>query len=100
MPIARIFVRNFLDRCKRCDIMYKICRVIVGWPTDWALYALGDLISRVYNTGYTGWLYPMYHKCMVWSTEVQDWVDPYDDRYMPWDLSLDNVYEDVDSWGT
>jgi hypothetical protein len=46
---------------------------VLGWMISWLLYAAGDLVSRCMNTGFTGWLYPVYNKLMIASVKVQDW---------------------------
>jgi hypothetical protein len=36
----------------------------------WTLYYLGDFVSKLMNTELTGWLYPVYNKLMIWSSEL------------------------------
>jgi len=36
------------------------------------LYYLGDFVSKLMNTELTGWLYPVYNKLMIWSSELDD----------------------------
>lgn len=38
----------------------------------WMLYFLGDLVSKIMNTDLTAWLYPVYNKLMIWSSELDD----------------------------
>jgi len=41
---------------------------LIGYPLAWALYYLGDLISRIPNFNYT-----VYKNLMIWSSDVQEW---------------------------
>jgi len=43
-------------------------RKLIGYPTTWILFYLGDAISRIPNFNYNA-----YNKLMIWSSEVQDW---------------------------
>ena len=55
----------------------------------YVLYFLGDVISKMMNTNFTYWLYPVYNKLMIWSmaldTKGHLWKTPdehenYSDR--------------------
>lgn len=48
-------------------------KVPIGWLVSWALYWLGDGISRVMDNRYLSWLYPAYNSLMIASSNVQDW---------------------------
>lgn len=73
-------------------------RKVVGWPLAWALYYLGDLVSRPTNWGkwdgkwqnwygsHTNWLYSW---ALCRSSNVQDWAFPEAEdskwfRWWPW----------------
>jgi len=46
---------------------------LFGYVTAWLCFILGDMVSNCMNTGFTGWLYPVYNKLMVASVHIQDW---------------------------
>lgn len=63
---------------------------IVGWPTAYLLYIIGDVVSKVINVVdvYTpeqrlydlradlviDILYPMYRRAVLWSVRINDWA--------------------------
>jgi hypothetical protein len=46
----------------------------IGYAISWALYWVGDLVSRVMHVDFMWWLYPVYNRSMLWSSQVQDWA--------------------------
>ena len=46
---------------------------IIGYILSWTLYWLGDLASKPMHYFDWGWIYPVYNRLMIWSTDVQDW---------------------------
>ena len=48
------------------------------WALSWLCYWLGDLVSKPMNVFDTSWLYPVNHRLMCWSDDLQG-----DDRG-PW----------------
>jgi len=46
---------------------------LIGYILSWTLYWLGDLVSKPMHWTYGYWLYPVYNRLMIWSTDVQDW---------------------------
>jgi len=56
------------------------------------LYYLGDFVSKLMNTELTGWLYPVYNKLMIWSSEL-------DDDGVIWKKSGDIEFNDEDKTG-
>jgi hypothetical protein len=46
----------------------------IGYVVSWALYWLGDLVSKPMHYRYGYWLYPVYNRLMCWSVDVQDWA--------------------------
>lgn len=51
-------------------------KVPLGWLVSWALYWLGDGVSRVMNNpiGQHLHLYPIYNRVMLASSYVQNWA--------------------------
>jgi hypothetical protein len=49
-------------------------RKAIGYLVSWALFWLGDLVSRILNFDSMWWLYPVYCRLMQWSLQVQDWA--------------------------
>lgn len=49
-------------------------RKAIGWLVSWTLYWLGDIVSRPMNFDCMFWLYPVYNRLMLWSSQVQDWA--------------------------
>lgn len=41
---------------------------IIGYPTAWILFWLGDFVSRIPNFNYS-----IYNALMIWSNNVQEW---------------------------
>ena len=48
-------------------------RKLIGYILSWTLYWLGDFVSKPMHWTYGYWLYPVYNRLMIWSTDVQDW---------------------------
>jgi len=48
-------------------------RKLIGYIVSWALYWLGDLVSKPMHYFDWAWLYPVYNHLMIWSADVQDW---------------------------
>lgn len=46
---------------------------LVGYILSWALYWLGDFISKPMYSFDWAWLYPAYNHLMFWSYDVQEW---------------------------
>lgn len=38
-------------------------------------YSMGHVVSLMMHTGFTGWLYPLYNKLMIWSGDLETWAD-------------------------
>lgn len=54
-------------------------RRFIGWIAAWTLYGLGHMVSRLLS--WWDWadfmapiLYPAYNRCMLASSDVQDWA--------------------------
>ncbi len=47
---------------------------ILAWPLSWALFWLGDVVSKPMHYFNWAWLYPVYNNLMCWSADVQDWA--------------------------
>lgn len=45
---------------------------LLAYIASWGLYFIGDLISKIMNTRFTAWLYPIYNWCMTKSSEISD----------------------------
>lgn len=46
----------------------------------WIFYFAGDLVSKIMDTDYTAFLYPLYNKLMTISVYIQG----EDNQYGPW----------------
>ena len=49
-------------------------RKTIGYIVSWALYGLGDLVSKPMDRLDWAWLYPVYNRLMISSLLVQDWA--------------------------
>ena len=47
----------------------------IGYVVSWALYWLGDLVSKPMHYINWWWLYPVYNRLMISSADVQDWSE-------------------------
>ena len=47
---------------------------VIAYIVSWALYGLGDMVSRLMQWFDWAWIYPVYNKLMLASSDVQDWA--------------------------
>ncbi len=62
---------------------FKDARTVLGWFASWALFAAGDMVSRIFlRHEATPFMYPVYNSLMWWSTVAQDWggAGPWDEK--------------------
>ena len=53
---------------------------IVARAVSEVLYCVGDWVSRPMSRFDWAWLYPVYHRLMIWSCDIQDWAG----NDLPW----------------
>jgi len=53
---------------------------IVARAVSEVLYCVGDWVSRPMSRFDWAWLYPVYHRLMIWSYDIQDWAG----NDLPW----------------
>ena len=63
-------------------------KTIVAFLISWLFFVLGDLASKLLNFGadtewWTDIWFPVYSGCMLFSTDIQDWVGG-EGSWWPW----------------